>query len=361
MADVTRWAARPGAGGRTGHDVEDCLRALHAAGIDHVVWGPGGGPTALRHAVAFAARQSMVLCARLCMNPRGASGASSGRAPWRCVARDGTPDPDRSSFFFPGVREERLEALLDMARAGVTGLWLDFCDRPPHLRYHPDMVREYVITGGAEPGSLKLTDGEFRDWCGFRAGFLTTLLRELRTALAEIEREQARSVSIVARVPDDGPELNLAAGMDVRTWCRHGLVDLLCVDPLRWLAMDYPETIEPYVSLGQETQVGVVGGISMAAPPGVEKNPIAMMRRAHAQYEQAADGMAVDAAETGVMDGELRWTIPALAEPERLARLVSDEERQRQYPLTEANLWFGVDALSCVPGAGRTAFPPTEL
>jgi len=370
--DIGRWLASRGADFRPrGHEVEDRLRALRTLGVERAVWRLEGteeaqkrlkGRCPVKAAVRFARRQRMSLCGALAATDVEGRLRGAAAEPDRlCCGRDGRPDPRRASLFRPEVRRERIDSLVEAAWLGMDGVCVDFCRRPPAMGYDPDLVREYTLTGGPEAAELSLTDPAFVDWCRFRAGFVTAMLRDLREALAGIEQAQGRRILLVARVPADGPELNLACGMDTETWCRRGLVDVLWPHPLRWLALDQEQTIEPYAQRARECGVALIGGVCLEPPQGVEKNPVALARRVLRQYEEGAGGMVVEEIEQGAADGDLRWVVSALAEPERLARLAADEQRQRQYPLTQAGAWFGVDRESCVPGSGRQGFAPTDL
>jgi len=243
----------------------------------------------------------------------------------------------------------------------VDGLCLDFCDRPPFARYHPDMVAEYTLTGGPDPVGLAVTDEPFEDWCRLRAGFVSRLLRDLRAELAHALGDAAREVQIIARVPADGPALNLAAGLDVATWCANRLVDALCPSPVLWLDLDHSETLELYAELARHTGTRLLGSVGLAVPAGADRNPMAIMQRAREQYDHGACGLVLERAETGVRDEDLRATIPALADPQRLVALLADRRRQRQHPVTRACVGSGADPLAVLPGSGPQAFPPTEL
>jgi hypothetical protein len=370
-ADLGWWAEAVGRAELTGREVEDCLREMRREGFRRVLWSVHasgergrelGGRRPLAAAVAFARRQGMTLYGRLGLNSiRGASHLFETHPEWRCVSRGGALDRTRLSLFFAGVRRERLDMLLAAARLGVDGLCLDFCDLPPMLRYHPELIRGYVFTGGPDPLALALTDEDFMDWCRYRAGFVTRLLRDLRDGLAPVEQERGSPLPVMARVPADGLELNLVAGMDLRTWARNGLVQALCLSPLHWLEGERSESLDPYLALAAETGVAALAGVSLMPPAGVTPNPMVLADRVAAAWNVGVTGLALDRAETGLRRRELAWILPALGEPERLTRLAGDQDRRRQYPVTDASRLFGIDALSVLPGGGTPQFPPADL
>ena len=361
-ADLNHWVADPAT--LAGRETEDCLRALRAVGIRRVLWGLEvwgelgrriDSGAALQAALTYARRQGMRLQGRLRMGARRGAPHFVGSHPeWHCVDRQGRRDPTRLSPFFPQVRAERIDALVAAARAGVDGLCLDFCERPPFARYHPDMVAEYTLTGGADPARLALTDEPFGDWCRFRAGFVTRLLRDLRGEIDRALGDAARDVPIMACVPVDGPALNLAAGLDVSTWCAHSLVDALCPSAVRWLDLDHSGTLAPYAEMARHTGVRLLGSVGIA---GADLDPEVVRHRAGEQYDQGACGLVLQRAETGVCDDDLRAAIPDLPDPQRLAALAADGRQRRPQPVTGP----GTGSPSVLPRSRAPAFPPAEL
>ena len=358
MADLARWQERVEPD-RRGPDY--LLREIMAAGLDRVVWSvrQSDDTGELEAAAAFARRRRMTLHARIPV--RIGVDRTAVPSAWRYVDRRGEADPLRSSLFVESARQNRIAAALDAVRQGAEGVVLDFCEFPPHAGYHPDLIHEYVVTGGPDPRTLALTDDGFRDWCLFRAHYVTEFLYGLRKSLALLERDSGRRLSLTVRLPEDGLELNLAAGMDVQGWLRHRLADPICVSPLRWLSPGSAESAGPYVAAASETGVGVLGEIGLAPPPKVRANPVVALQRTRELYACGARGLMLEGVECAVLDGELRWILSSLSEPKHVNRLLSDQDRVRQYPVSEANRGYGVSAESAQPGSAREPFPATEL
>jgi hypothetical protein len=57
----------------------------------------------------------------------------------------------------------------------------------------------------------------------------------------------------------------MAQGLDVETWCREGLVDLIDVDPLEESPGESSQDIRPYLDLGHRHGIPVIAGIGSTA------------------------------------------------------------------------------------------------
>ncbi len=266
---------------------------------------------------------------------------------WYEVTREGGADPSRLCYAFPEVRRERVAILSEITRIGVYGLQLDFCRQPPIIRYHPVLVEGYRKKMGIDPRGIEGLDREAcLSWWRFRAEFVTQFMRELKSAIDEIRRERGRPIPVQARICDSGFDINLAAGLDVVTWCREGLIDELCVNPLHWAYEGIVHDVRPYVELCRRTGIRILGGahtncIDPVGDAGI--NPVVLARRVLDLYRQGVEGVVLYETEYGVEREELADLLPIVGNPEALEEYLSDSERLACWPSTYKNAFYGID------------------
>ena len=385
----------------TGHDAEDCIDAHIRCGIRHIAWELGRSVVRyhsdlpdltdprdlgdfgkssvqdeavhvmyrdrcqLRAALTHAERNGVVIYGRLCMNRHYRPGTSArsqfaqNHPEWCEVRKDGWLDPNRLCYAIPEYRQERVKILSEAARIGCHGLCLDFCRQPPLLRYHPALARPYREKTGKDPYQLSLADKEaFLDWCQFRSDCITQMLRDLRVALAKLRARYDRPIPVQVRVPNDGFEANLIAGLDVRTWCDAELIDELALSELRWL-VEYPTWDDnPYIQLGAACGIPVfassnalpmqsgpyVGAPSWGGevnPRGV--NPLVLARRALRSLEDGAQGVCLYQTDVATQWDGLREAVRTFSAEPALRAFVDNPANVEKYPVTPENQDYGMD------------------
>ncbi len=394
--------SNPTFGSPSGRDAEDCLDAHLECGIRHVVWDLGRSildyhsdlPQAtckglrqppenmsaaqraveaiyrercqLRAALRHACANNMVLYGRLCMNRhynpgQGLTGKLFANHPqWFEQLQDGWMDTTRVCYGIPEVRRERIDVFMEAAAIGVDGLHLDFCRQPPMVAYHPVFVNGYRQKTGCDPRTIENKPGNeyFLNWCRYRAEAVTALLREMKAQLDPFRKRWIRRLPVQVRIPNDGFEANLVAGLDVDTWCREGLIDELMLSELHWLR-EYQEWDDrPYIEVGQRYGIPVYGSSNclprqnikwkdgknwsgQVNPHGV--NPLVLARRALKSREAGAQGIALYQSDTGVQDPRMREAVMRLADPEALRTYVNDPEVKKRWPVTDENKEYGID------------------
>jgi hypothetical protein len=392
----------PTAGSPSGHDAEDCLDGHLACGIDHVVWDlgrsvltyhsdlpgatcrglrdlpetltsadhrPGHRARAvealyrrrcqLRAALRHAREKGIVLYGRLCMNRHYTPGSSHRgqfahlHPQWCEVAKDGWLDVSRLCYAIPEVRQERIAILMEAADIGVDGLHLDFCRQPPMVRYHPAYVNAYRERTGVDSRTLTLAQREdFLRWCAYRAEAVTDLLRELKAEVEAFRARWQRPLPVQVRVPNDGFEANLIAGLDVVTWCQEGLIDELALSELHWLHEYQVWDDEPYIALGEQHAIPVYAAANCLPRQGGEwsgevnprgVNPLVLARRALRSHEAGASGIALYQSDTGVQWPGVRDAVAAMWNAVLLRTYVEDPDVAHRYPVTAENAHFGID------------------
>ena len=389
----------------TGRDAEDCIDAHIRCGITHIAWDlgrsvlmyhsdlPGATPYGvgrhfeehyssaraqhkaemqvhhercqLRAALTHGAEHGCTVYGRLCMNRHYSPGGpnrstfAQNHPEWNEVGKDGWLDTSRLCYAIPEHRKERVEILMEAAEIGCQGLVLDFVRQPPMVRYHPALANAYRERAGADPRAIPPAERDaFLDWCRFRAGYVTELLRELKAALDPLRLRHDRRIPVQVRVPNDGFEANLVAGLDVLRWCEEQLVDQIALSELRWLPGYCDWDDRPYIALGEEhglpvyassnclpMQRGGWGG--RVNPRGV--NPLVLARRALRSMEQGAGGICLYQSDTGAFWPGMPEAIRAFGDEEMLRRYVADERVVASYPVTPENRDFGIDNHSDTP------------
>ncbi len=419
ISELACWLGHrnPTCGSPSGHDAEDCLDAHLACGIRHVVWDLGRsvltyhsglpdatcaglrpppaapGPVAraiealyrrrcqLRAALRHARSRGITLYGRLCMNRHYHPGSphrsdfAQNHPQWCEMRRDGWLDTTRMCYAIPEVRRERVAILMEAADIGVDGLHLDFCRQPPIAGYHPAFVNGFRERHRIDSRNLAPEEATYRLWCACRAEAVTDLLRELAAQLRPFRERWRRPVPVQVRVPNDGLESNLAAGLDVATWCEERLIDELALSELRWNAACRQWDDTPYIAMGRACGIPVYAssnclpvqgtpwqdGRSWSGevnPHGV--NPLVLARRALRSHAAGAHGIALYQSDTGVQWPGVRDAVAAMSDPEALRAYAEDSGTAARYPVTDANAQFGIDnhSLDIPAGGGPAAESP---
>lgn len=262
---------------------------------------------------------------------------------WRRVAKDGRPGG--VSFYFPEVRKERVDILMEAAERGADGLIVG-CDRQvPMLLYEPALVKEFQVQTGIDSRKIDATQGEaYERWIRFRAGFFTQTLRELGQRLTALRSRTGRKIPVAIRIPSGGLFLNLAQGLDVETWCREGLVDQIHLDPLEELGGEGNHDVRPYVHLAGAHGIPVVGAVGPTAfMPSRPATVTAGLKRARGLHRAGLAG--IDTFETEIMAWAepVRFAVALYGHPEELARFLDESNLEAVYPVDAGTAAAGHD------------------
>ena len=171
---------------------------------------------------------------------------------WRCRDRDGD-SITRLSMAYPEVRKFYVDLFLELADYGVEGVQLINTRRPPFVLFEPPVIEDFKKEYGVDPRELPVDlDGHGRlkgattgldyphderlerHW----AKYVTTFMRELREALDSKRRPDGGRLGIVANVLGDAA-YNRSGGLDLETWAREGLADILVATPSGSQPVDY--------------------------------------------------------------------------------------------------------------------------
>ena len=144
--------------------------------------------------------------------------------------------PETPYFLFPQLKMDHPEWLVgDPIKRTPFGRWSSVDYARPEIRdlafrFIEEVCRNYEVDG------VELDF--FRHLCYFNAvanggkalaeevNLMTTLMRRIRTMTEEIGLKRGRPILVMMRVPDSA-EFSIDSGLDLRTWLKEGLMDIL--------------------------------------------------------------------------------------------------------------------------------------
>jgi len=256
--------------------------------------------------------------------------------------RKGATQPSRAEvcYFFPEVRQERVNIFCEVAEKGPDGLVVGSCRQPPMLLYHPEMVAEYQRTTGVDATQIDASrPEEYERWIRWRANFFTETLRALERRLGPIRAKTGKPIPVSVRVPSKGLFYNLAQGLDVETWCREGLVSRIQLDPLEDCDGRGSHDVRPYVELGKRHRVEVFGGVN----GNTFWNYPAILRRALGLLDAGVDGIELYESNNFALLSQPRWLVPLLGNAERIRTFLAESNLEACYPIWSRRAAAGHD------------------
>lgn len=262
-------------------------------------------------------------------------------------------------YFFPEVRKERIDILMEAASLGVYGLKLDCNRQTPMLRYHPEMVKAFEKETGFKLTRMNPADQKdpvWDRWIRWRADFFTMLLRGLKTKLSKIENTCKRKIPVAVRLPSAGLYMNLAQGLDIEIWCKEDLVDEIQLHPLERSAGIQPHDVRAYVGLGHRHGICVRGGANSNT---YFWNPVAFFKRVEGLYKAGVDGIELYQTDNWAVGYTERWSVPLLGDREDLKKFMEQTNIQACFPVLADNALAGTDNhsfgrnLSVMDGFGK--------
>jgi len=166
------------------------------------------------------------------------------------------------------------------------------------LDFRHEAVRAFRLANAFEIIDRYAADGFEMDWTRhpmfFRTGqerpeVITEMVRRVRERLDERGTKEGRRLLLIVRVAAS-IEDNLRLGLDVPTWIREGLVDVVAPSsPSRYISFDMP--IREWVDLVAGTPVEVHASPDSAAPRGDGQATVEMYRAAASNgYAMGAHG-----------------------------------------------------------------------
>ncbi len=156
----------------------------------------------------------------------------------RVANRDGTLR-NTMSLAYPAFRDFKIRALVEQARYGIDGIYIDFLRFDPVVGFEAPIVDSFQAVYGKNPRNPAMSDTD-AEWLAHKASFVTGFLRELRAALAPVERERGARIPIATQVfavrnYSNGrfADASMHNGLDIQAWAREGLVDIVAPSTTR--------------------------------------------------------------------------------------------------------------------------------
>lgn len=159
----------------------------------------------------------------------------------RIQTRNGKPLMNLS-YAFPEVQNFYLSIITDAMERNVAGLSLDFLRRPPFFGYESILTAAYKEQYHADsPGEAKLSNSTFTNaslsdyppeqvnWWKFRSHYMTQFLRNVKQRSQAFERIWGHPIKVSVRIDH---RFYLPQGLDIDTWIKEGLIDILIVSQL---------------------------------------------------------------------------------------------------------------------------------
>lgn len=250
------------------------------------------------------------------------------------------------SFAYPEIREMKIKCLIEQAKYGVDGLYIDFNRKCPVIGWEDIVVDEFKDKYGKDPKTL--SSSELRPlWMEHACSYLTQFLRDLKS---EFLREfPDKKIPIAGQVPGGwslaGHPNCMLDAMDPVTWAKEGLIDMVSLG--EWTSLMYEArsldrwkpllagtncqiwgTIEPQFREGhlskQEKRQWEKDHQGMdAGPTYSDTDPWRYMRAAADYYNQDADGILIWEAQDMPSVPE-RWNIiKNMGDKEKLNKIFS--------------------------------------
>jgi len=222
------------------------------------------------------------------------------------------------SFAYPEIREMKVRCLAEQARYGVDGIYIDFMRKYPIVGWEPAVLDSFKAKHGCDPQEYEDDRGDWRyAWLGHGCGFVTRFMRDLRASLDEVGREIGKRIPVAVQVPG-GWHFTLGIprcyfnGLDVETWAREGLVDIVApsASDCLWHEQVSFDRLGPLLegtncrlwgALGQQVREGhpsktsgrrdAIRDADAEAYPIADLDPWRIARTAADMYNQGADGI----------------------------------------------------------------------
>ncbi len=212
------------------------------------------------------------------------------------------------SHAYPEIRQTTVQCLVEQARYGVDGIYLDFMRKSPIVGWEEKSIEDFAGRHGFDPRETQ--PEEFKAmWFEHLSTYPSLLLRELRTALEPVERELGRRMPVAVNVKGgwrftDSLPSCIFDGLDPFAWAREGLVDIVIPGQDLWLQQ---ECLDRYLHGVKDTSCKVWGAIgpqvrevlrggkerTAFGAEHADTDPWRYLQAAHDYYSQGAPGVAV--------------------------------------------------------------------
>ena len=240
-----------------GHKVEQAPRRGDRRAADMYRDLYVGGVDSLR-VVADACREAGIKCyASLRANPYYGAGWAAeyfnadfwrNNPQLRVRGQDGQ-DRVKLSYAFPETRAFHLALIMEMLQRGVDGIQIDFLRHPPFVGWEKPVADDFQRLHAEDVTKVGGDDERLqRLWCSYVSDFL----RQVRAITQAASAQQGKPIGVAVRIDDQHTG---DWGLDPATWCKEGLVDIVCVG--RHSLGGYALDIAPFAQMAQGTKVRI--------------------------------------------------------------------------------------------------------
>jgi len=223
---------------------------------------------------------------------------------WRVRGPKGE-DRTKLSYAFPQVRSYRLAIVKEMLAHDVDGVNIDFLRHPPFAGYEKPVAEDFQRLYGEDVTKVPASDPRLQDlWCSYMTDFLRSVRREAQAAA----QRRGKPVRVSVRIDQNHLK---DWGLDVKQWCREGLIDLLEVG--QHSLGGYELKLKPFVAMARAHGVHVfaseeatlsghdltpeedraIAEGKMKPPPRACLTVEQYVERARRWYAQGADGVHI--------------------------------------------------------------------
>jgi hypothetical protein len=145
---------------------------------------------------------------------------------FRCRTKDGR-EIARLSYAFPEVQQHMLELFCEITERNIDGFGLIFIRGLPVLLYEQPLIDGFKKHYGIDPRDLPDDDQRVG---AYRGEVFTDFFRRVKTTLNALREKQGRPALKFSAIVPATQSLNDMLGLDVRTWAKEALLDILAPD-----------------------------------------------------------------------------------------------------------------------------------
>lgn len=264
---------------------------------------------------------------------------------WQWLKNSESPRGSAVCYYFPEVRKERTDILLEVIKRDVDGVLIGTCRQVPMLLYHPKMVSDFKNHIGIDPLNIDGTHPDYIKWITWRADFFTEVLRELKKEISGTEKRYDKKLNVSVRIPSSGLFENLAQGLDIKQWLEESLIDRLQLVPLEDRGGEGAKShnIDPYVLLGEKYKISIFGGIGATWTSGQGAGIVPSLYRAIGLIDAGVKGIEIYESNDHAFSHRLRWVIPLFGNREEAISFLKISNIEAVYPITPSTAMFGYD------------------
>jgi hypothetical protein len=201
---------------------------------------------------------------------------------YRCVDIDGVP-VTRLSIAFDEVRSEFLKLFTECIEMGADGINNVFVRGLPLVLYEQPVLDTFRKKYGADMRNAPEDDPRAQT---IRAEFITRYMREQREAVDKAGK--GRTISIAVSVPATKKICDFY-GLDITTWIREGLVDLVMPYPFSMNAGIENIDMEFYCAAAKGSHVKLLPYVNTWR----DNDPVAFLKNALRLCDRPIDGLSV--------------------------------------------------------------------